>query len=104
MLINNGIKYKSYNASTSLAEKQKHVKNLKDLGKNYTKHIEGVESLVQYKGPMADLVEKMSANIRSGFSYCGARNINQLWENAQFIRVSPHGAKENGHHDVIVNA
>lgn len=103
MTIHKGIKYKAYNASTSLAEKKKHFKKVADLRENYIKHIEGVESLVPYKGRLENLVEKMQANIKSGFSYCGAKNTEELWKKAQFIRVSPHGAKENGHHDVIVN-
>jgi IMP dehydrogenase len=103
VVIKDGIKYKSYNASTSLAEKKKHIKNLKDLNKNYIKHIEGVESLVPYKGPVADIISGMEANIRSGLSYNGALNIEKLWQNAQFIRVTPQGIKENGAHDVVVN-
>lgn len=102
LVIQNDTKYKSYNASTSLAEKEKHVKHLKDLSKDYTKHIEGVESFVPYKGPVSDIVAIMEANIRSGLSYSGARNIAELWAKAQFVRVSPMGSKENGAHDVAI--
>lgn len=102
LIIKNGKKYKTYNASTSLAEKQNHVKKLTFLSKNYTKHIEGVESLVPYKGPLRKTIELMVANIRSGYSYVGAQNIKQLWKNAEFIRVSPMGKLENGWHDVTI--
>lgn len=88
-----GKKYKVYNASTSLAEKTKQESN---------SHIEGVESLVLYKGPLLNLIEKLTANIRSGFSYSGAIDINELWKNAKFVRVSPMGKLENGWHDVIM--
>lgn len=88
-----GKKYKVYNASTSLAEKTKQESN---------SHIEGIESLVLYKGSLLKLVEKLTANIRSGFSYSGAIDINELWKNAKFVRVSPMGKLENGWHDVIM--
>ena len=85
-----------------MTEKKKHVENLKCLPGTYTNHIEGVESLVPYKGPLAHSMERWLANIRSGYSYCGAKNINELWKKAKFIRVTPNGVRENGVHDVIL--
>lgn len=99
----NGKKYKQYNASTSTAEKENHVKKLNGTGKNYLKHIEGVKSLVPCKGPVRLLIDKMAANLRSGYSYLGAKNIEELWKNAEFIRITSQGLKESGAHDVIVN-
>ncbi|MFV1917688.1 MAG: guanosine monophosphate reductase [Patescibacteria group bacterium] len=98
-----GQKYKEYNASTSLAEKENHIKKLKNNDKNYLKHIEGVKSLVPYKGPVTKIVKNMEANLKSGFSYAGAKNIKELWKNAQFIRITQLGVRESGAHDVIVN-
>lgn len=99
----NGKKYKEYNASTSIAEKKNHVKNLNGTGKNYLKHIEGVKSVVPYKGPVREVIDKMSANLRSGYSYLGAKNIEELWEKAKFVRISAMGLLESGSHDVIVD-
>lgn len=98
-----GKKFKVYNASTSLAEKTRHSLNNKDeTEKHYVKQIEGVESIVPYKGSLSDLVEKYVANIRSGFSYSGARNIEALWKNAKFVRISSQGLRESGAHDVVL--
>ncbi len=98
-----GKKYKIYNASTSLAEKTKHsIFNITETEKHYVKQIEGVESMVPYKGTLSTLIEKYSANIRSGFSYSGARDINKLWKTAKFVRISSQGLRESGAHDVIV--
>lgn len=95
--------YKSYNASTSLAEKKKHVKeNGHEYSKNYVKQIEGVESLVSYKGPIKDILAKMNANIRSGLSYSGAKNIKDLWKRAKFVRITSQGMRESQAHDVLV--
>ena len=102
LIVKNGIKYKIYNASTSLTEKKKHTKDLKCLPETYINHIEGVESLVEHKGPLSSSVEKWLANIRSGLSYAGAKNIENLWKNAKFIRVTSLGMKENGAHDVLL--
>jgi len=89
--------------SLSLAEK---IKQVKKLGKtpsfNYLTQIEGVEGLVAYKGPLANVIERLTANMRSGLSYVGAKNIRELWEKAKFIRVSPSGFKENHAHDILL--
>ena len=99
----NGVKYKEYSGSASFKEKKKHIKkNPLNKETDYTTHIEGVSSLVTYKGPVKGHIEKLLAGVRSGFSYCGARNINQLWKNAQFIRISQLGVRESGAHDVLV--
>jgi len=97
-----GKKYKQYNASTSLVEKRNHLKKLKNTSKNYLKHIEGVKASVPYKGSVSKIVAAMEANIKSGFSYCGARNIDELWQKAQFIRITQQGIRESGTHDVLV--
>ncbi|MFZ5933042.1 MAG: guanosine monophosphate reductase [Patescibacteria group bacterium] len=95
--------YKKYYASTSFLEKKNHLKkNGEELPENYVKHIEGVESVTPYKGAVKEVIERMAANIRSGFSYCGAHNIQELWEKARFIRITPQGLKESGAHDVFV--
>ncbi|HUC95057.1 MAG TPA: guanosine monophosphate reductase [Candidatus Saccharimonadales bacterium] len=95
--------FKVYNASTSPTEKKNHMQNGGEkLGKNYTKQIEGVESMVKYSGSLSLLLEKMVANIRSGLSYSGARNIQEFWKKAQFIRITSLGKAENGIHNVIL--
>lgn len=96
--------FKQYNASTSITEKNNHIKcSGERLPKNYIKQIEGVESLVPYKGALNSIVESLVSNIKSGFSYSGAKNIKELWNKASFIQVTNLGLKENGVHDVIVN-
>ena len=54
-----------------------------------------------YKGEMADHLKVIEAGIRSGFSYCGAKNIRELWAKAQFVRVTPMGMRESASHDII---
>jgi IMP dehydrogenase len=98
-----GIPYKRYNASTSLAEKTKHTKSLQDTGSTYLKHIEGVESVVPYKGPVGHVLTTFEYNIKSALSYTGAHTIPEFWEKARFVRVTPQALRENGAHDVITS-
>lgn len=95
LITKGGIKYKEYNGSTSIAEKEKRSPK----GVN---HIEGVASFVPYIGELEPNLANILDNIRSGLSYAGAKNIEELWTRAKFIRVSPMGFHENGAHNVIV--
>ena len=98
-----GITYKQYFGSTSFLEKKNHLDNAKgEYNKNYSKHIEGVEGMVLSKGPVSEILEHMSANIKSGFSYGGAKNIKELWRNAKFVRITAMGRRESEAHDVIL--
>ena len=104
IVVRNGIKYKTYNGSTSLTEKDKHVKiDSSDKNGNYITQIEGVESLVDYKGPLAIYMENVLAGVRSGLAYAGARNIQELWKKAKFVRITSQGMRESVPHDVLLN-
>ena len=61
---------------------------------------EGVEAMVPYKGSVTDIVKQLSGGIRSGLSYCGANNIAQMQQNAEFIKMSTAGYAESQPHDV----
>jgi IMP dehydrogenase len=99
----NGKFYKKYNGSASLAEKMAQVqKDPSDKNKQYVVHVEGVESLVPYKGPVSQVVESLLAGVRSGLAYAGARNIPELWAKAKFVRITQAGTLESRAHDVIV--
>lgn len=95
--------FKSYNGSASEEEKKKQVvKDGEGKSNMYVKHVEGVSSLVPYKGPVEELVVRLLAGVRSGLSYCGARNLEELKEKAVFVKVTNSGIAENGAHDVMV--
>ena len=63
---------------------------------------EGIEARVPYKGPMADSVFQLVGGLQSGMGYCGAANLQHLWEKAQFVRVTPGGLRESHPHDVTI--
>jgi IMP dehydrogenase len=63
---------------------------------------EGVEGRVPYKGPLGALVEQLVGGLRSGMGYCGARNLQELAENARFVRITSAGLRESHVHDVTI--
>lgn len=97
-----GTLFKMYKGSTSKTEKSNHVDKGLTKSNDYVYHVEGVESKVTYKGSLEEYLKVVEAGVRSGFSYCGAKNINELWENAEFVRITPAGMRESRAHDVVV--
>ena len=88
-----GQKYKVYRGNASFGTK-------KESGQE-VKHIEGTEALVPYKGSAVDVLSKLEAGIRSGMSYCGALNLRELKNNAEFVKISAAGMRESNPHGVL---
>jgi len=63
---------------------------------------EGVEGQVPYKGPAANVLHQLVGGLRAAMGYVGARNIGELQEKAEFIRVSGAGLRESHVHDVTI--
>jgi len=59
---------------------------------------EGISSTIPYKGSACDVLEELERGIRSGLSYSGAENIEELRELAIFRDISPGGMKESRTH------
>ena len=62
---------------------------------------EGVEAMVPYRGAVRDILHQLVGGLRSGLSYAGAKNIEDLWDKAEFIQITAGGLRESGAHDVI---
>lgn len=100
IIVKNGVYYKEYNGSTSIKEKEKQTQKHNGHKPHFKLHIEGVEAMVKYKGPVADVLNSLCAGIKSGFSYCGAKNIIELHKKARFIQITNAGLRESHAHDV----
>ncbi len=59
---------------------------------------EGVSGSVPYRGKVGKLIGTLMGGVRSAMSYCDATTIEQLWANAEFIRVTPAGLHESHPH------
>jgi IMP dehydrogenase len=64
---------------------------------------EGVEAMVPARGPVKDILYQLVGGLRSGLSYAGSTTIEELWQNAEFIRITSAGKHESGAHDVHVS-
>lgn len=82
----NGASYKEYVGSST----------------HKTTHVEGVAALVPYKGTYKEVLTKLTEGLRSGCSYQGARNLTELRDNPEFIRITSAGLRESHPHDVTI--
>jgi len=104
-LVKNGKKYKIYRGMASFyaslgrryREEGAQVVDSDDLN-DYVP--EGVEAMVPYKGSVVEIVRQLVGGLRSGLSYCGAKNISEMQKNAEFIRITSAGYIESQPHDV----
>lgn len=63
---------------------------------------EGIEGRVAYKGAASDIIFQLLGGVRSGMGYVGAGNLQELRENAQFIKMSGAGLIESHPHDIQI--
>ena len=63
---------------------------------------EGVEGRVPFKGPLGPFVYQLVGGLRAGMGYCGARTIEELRTEAQFIQVSAASVRESHPHDIAI--
>lgn len=63
---------------------------------------EGVEGRVPYKGMLSDTVYQMMGGLRAGMGYCGCATIEDLKNNAKFVRITNAGLIESHPHDVFI--
>lgn len=101
----NGKKYKRYRGMGSVgAMAQAHGSSDRYFqgGVNEANKLvpEGVEARVEYKGDVSDVVFQIDGGLRSGMGYCGAANISELIEKAQFVQITNAGLRESHPHDV----
>jgi IMP dehydrogenase len=63
---------------------------------------EGVEGRVPHKGPVASIVHQLIGGLRAAMGYTGNRTIQELQENAQFVRITSSGLRESHVHDIAI--
>jgi IMP dehydrogenase len=99
-----GRTFKSYRGMGSIAAMEagsadRYAQETAERGKSVP---EGVEGRVPYKGALGALVEQLVGGLRSGMGYCGAANIADFQERAQFLRITSAGLRESHVHDVVI--
>ncbi len=63
---------------------------------------EGIEGQVGYKGPVSGVLHQLAGGLRAAMGYVGAKDLPDLHEKAQFVRISGAGLRESHVHDVLI--
>ena len=90
IVFKDGERYKSYRGMAS--------KDAQMDWRGKTSSLEGVATVIPYKGQVFPVLSGLENGIRSGLSYSGARNLHELRENARFIRQTASGLAESNTH------
>lgn len=86
----NDLKYKLYRG---MASKEAQIEWRGEYSSN-----EGISTRIPYKGKADLVLNEIKNGIASGFSYSGARDINQLWAKARFVKQTNAGLGESKTH------
>ncbi|WP_391206072.1 IMP dehydrogenase [Psychrobacillus sp. L4] len=97
-----GRRFKTYRGMGSIAAMEKGSKDryFQEEAKKLVP--EGIEGRLPYKGPLSDTVHQLLGGVRAGMGYCGTGNLQDLRDNAQFIRMTGAGLRESHPHDVQI--
>ena len=60
--------------------------------------LEGVSTTIPYKGSVKKILKDLEQNIRSGMSYTGAQDLEELYYNSEMIRQTQAGMGESFTH------
>ena len=89
-VMRNGRKFKFYKGMASVeANIERRLREMNEVEENLVDFVpEGIEAFIPYRGTVSDVLKQLVGGLRSGMSYCGAKNIKELQERAEFIKVS----------------
>ena len=97
IIMKDGKRYKKYHGSASY--ESGHLRLERAAGQQIKDRIdtfvEGVSNLVDYNGPVSEVIKSLIKGLQSGISYCGARNIQEMQQNAEFIQITSAGWEES---------
>jgi IMP dehydrogenase len=63
---------------------------------------EGIVGRVPHRGPLSENIYQLVGGLKAGMGYLGCRTIDELRNNAHFIKISAAGMRESHVHDVII--
>jgi IMP dehydrogenase len=97
-----GRRFKVYRGMGSVAAMEKGSKDRYFQEDNKKFVPEGIEGRLPYKGPLAETIYQLIGGLRAGMGYCGAKDLYELREKAQFIKMTGAGLRESHPHDVQI--
>jgi IMP dehydrogenase len=97
IMTKDGRRYKRYMGSASYDSNHERKENeqRKRLKEKIDVFVEGVAILVDYKGPVEEVIKAAVKGLQSGISYCGGRDIKEMQQNAEFIQITSNGWDES---------
>jgi IMP dehydrogenase len=63
---------------------------------------EGIEGRVPYKGNLSAIVHQLIGGLRAAMGYTGCRNVAEMREKPEFVRLTSAGIRESHVHDVTI--
>ena len=100
-VMRNGRKYKIHRGMASVGASMKRgTEEAEDEAALLEYVAEGIEAFVPYRGTSHEILAQLAGGIRSGLSYCGAKTLAELRQNASFVRLTSAALKESYPHDV----
>jgi IMP dehydrogenase len=110
VVVMNGKKYKQYRGMGSMGAMtggfgggaDRYFQEIKGPMKHSKLVPEGVEGAVPYKGTVNEIVFQLVGGLKASMGYCGAQNIQEMKEKANFVRITSSGIKESHPHDLLI--
>ena len=106
-VIYQGRKFKTYRGMGSLEAMKKGSKDRYfQASESDDKKLvpEGISGRVPYKGHLSEVMHQLAGGLRSGMGYCGAKDIETLKNDAQFIKITAASMRESHPHDVAITS
>ena len=57
---------------------------------------EGVEGLIECRGALSSIIDYLIGGLKQGMGYIGARNLEELRQKAEFVRITSSALREGG--------
>lgn len=105
IIIFEGRKFKSYRGMGSLEAMESGSKDryFQDAEENIKKLVpEGIVGRVAFKGLVSEVLYQLVGGLQAGMGYCGTATIEDLKENAKFVKITAAGVRESHPHDVNI--
>jgi IMP dehydrogenase len=94
--------FKSYRGMGSLAAMKEGGSERYSISDGEEPVPEGVEGRVPYKGELKPYLYQFVSGLRKGMGYCGCRNLAELRQYRNFVKITAAGLNESHVHDVMM--
>ncbi len=97
LIMKDGKRYKKYMGSASYDSnhERKEIQEGIAVKERLDVFVEGVSILIDYKGPVREVIRSLVKGLQSAISYCGAQTIEEMQANAEFIQITSSGWEES---------